>query len=177
MEPNLPIESLLGALCEVVHTYAVPGERRAILVRRGLIDELWVTLPARCMRPAIQVLIEEFGIRHLSTITASDLRAVGEGAAVEVIYHFWMGRGLSLRCELPYEAPRPEEPQGERPCLASVCDLIPGAEFYEREAAEMLGIAFQPQVDGQPDPGPMFLPDDWEGGAPLRHDFVPGGDG
>ena len=56
--------------------------------------------------------------------------------------------------------------------LDSVSDLIPGAAFYEREAAEMLGITFRrPAEDEQPDPGWFLLPDDWEGGAPLRHDY------
>jgi NADH:ubiquinone oxidoreductase subunit C len=82
------------------------------------------------------------------------------------MYHFWLGRGLTLRCVLPYDAPY----------LESVRDLIPGAAFYEREAAEMLGITFRPACDQQAggDPSRFILPDDWEGGAPLRHDYRPG---
>jgi NADH-quinone oxidoreductase subunit C len=34
--------------------------------------------------------------------------------------------------------------------------------------AEMLGVTFE----GHPDPRPLLLPDDWEGGAPLRQDFA-----
>jgi NADH-quinone oxidoreductase subunit C len=76
-----------------------------------------------------------------------------------------MGRGLSLRCTLPYGDPH----------LDSVSDLIPGAAFYEREVSEMLGITFR-YVAGseQPEAGWLLLPDDWEGAAPLRHDFDPG---
>jgi NADH:ubiquinone oxidoreductase subunit C len=163
MEPTVAIESVLDALREVVRTYAGPGDSRALSVRRGPIDEVWVTLPARCIRPAVQMLVEELGIWHLSTITASDPGSAG----IEVMYHFWLGRGLSLRCKLPYQYPH----------LASVNDLIPGAAFYEREVAEMLGITFRPAVgDGHPDPGRFILPDDWEGGAQLRHDYEPGQD-
>ena len=178
MEPNVEIETVLDALREVVRTFAGPGESHALVVRQGLIDEVWVTLPARCIRPAVEVMVQELGIWHLSTITAADLWSADKGAAdgrpaerkpagIEVIYHFWLGRGLSLRCTLPYEDPH----------LESVSDLIPGASFYEREVAEMLGITFQPAVDdGNPDPGWFLLPDDWEGGAPMRHDYEPGPD-
>jgi NADH:ubiquinone oxidoreductase subunit C len=157
MEPTVSIESVLDALREVVRTYAGPGEGRALAVRRAPIDEVWVTLPAGCVRPAVQMLLQELAIGHLSTISAQD---AGEG--VELIYHFWLGRGLSLRCLLPRDDPR----------LESVSDLIPGAAFYEREVAEMLGVTFC----GHPDPGPLLLPDDWEGGAPLRHDYQTGQD-
>lgn len=161
MEPTISIESVLDALREVVRTYAGPGDSRALAVRRGMIDEVWVALPASCIRPAVQMLVEELGIWHLSTITASDLQSPDQpSAGIEVIYHFWLGRGLSLRCQLPQQDPH----------LVSVSDLIPGAAFYEREVAEMLGLA----LDGHPDPGLLLLPDDWEGGAPLRHDYDSG---
>jgi NADH:ubiquinone oxidoreductase subunit C len=168
MEHNVSIESVLDALREVVRTFAGPGESHALAVQRGLNDEVWVTLPARCVRPAVQTMVQELGVWHLSTITASDLGSSDQKSddpkadRIEVLYHFWLGRGLTLRCTLPYEDPH----------LASVSDLIPGAAFYEREAAEMLGIA----MDGHPDPRLFLLPDDWEGGAPLRHDYKPGQD-
>jgi NADH:ubiquinone oxidoreductase subunit C len=166
MEPTVSIESALDALREVVRTYAGPGDSRALSVHQGLIDEVWVTLPASCIRPAVQVLVEELGIWHLSTITASDLESAAPkssdpgSAGIEVVYHFWLGRGLSLRCVLPYQDPH----------LASVSDLIPGAAFYEREVAEMLGLT----LEGHPDPALLLLPDDWEGGAPLRKDYDTG---
>jgi NADH:ubiquinone oxidoreductase subunit C len=171
MELYVAIESVLDALREVVRTFAGPGERHALVVRQGLINEVWVTVPARCIRPAVQRMVKELDIWHLSTITASDLWSPDRTSAdnqpdgLEVLYHFWMGRGLSLRCTLPYEDPH----------LDSVSDLIPGAAFYEREVSEMLGITFR-YVAGheRPEPGWLLLPDDWEGGAPLRHDYEPG---
>jgi NADH:ubiquinone oxidoreductase subunit C len=167
MKAVVSMEEVLDALREVVRTHAGPGDSRALAVRSGLIDEVWVTLPARCIRPAVQALTHELQIWHLSTITASDLSAPGEEeqpaeAGIELIYHFWHERGLSLRCALPAENAR----------LPSVSDLIPGAVFYEREVAEMLGVTF----DGHPDPSLLLLPDDWEGGAPLRQDYAMGQD-
>jgi membrane-bound hydrogenase subunit beta len=165
MEPNVSIESVLDALREVVRAYAQPGESHVLGVRRGPIDEVWATLPPRCIRPAVRVMVEELGIWHLSTITAFDLWSPDQpGGGLQVIYHFWLGRGLSLCCTLPEAAPH----------LDSVRDLIPGAAFYEREVAEMLGITFRPpDGDAPPDTGWFLLPDDWEGGAPLRHDYEP----
>ena len=68
-------------------------------------------------------MVQELGVWHLSTITASDLGPSDAKSddpqpdGIEVLYHFWLGRGLTVRCTLPYENPR----------LASVSDLIPGA--------------------------------------------------
>jgi membrane-bound hydrogenase subunit beta len=118
------------------------------------IDETFVALPADCIHPATQVLVERFGLRHLSTITGQDT-----GSAIELLYHFWDGGGLTLRTSLPREKPR----------IATLTDLIPGAAFYEREVSEMLGVTF----DSHPDPRPLLLPDDWEDEPPLRQQPPP----
>jgi NADH-quinone oxidoreductase subunit C len=113
------------------------------------IGETFVTLPACCIHPAVQLLVEQFGVYHLSTITGQDT-----GEAIELLYHFWDGQGLTLCTSLPRADAR----------IATLVDLIPGAAFYEREVGEMLGVTFE----GHPDPRPLLLPDDWDGGAPLR---------
>lgn len=55
------------------------------------------------------------------------------------------------------------------PTVASVVELYPGAEAMEREAWDMLGIAF----DGHPDLTRILMPEDWEG-HPLRKDYDTG---
>jgi len=112
-------------------------------------DETFVALPPDCIRPAVRLLIEQFDLRHLSTITGLDT-----GSEIELLYHFWDGRGLTLRTSLPREEPH----------IATMTDLIPGAAFYEREVSEMLGVTF----DGHPDLRALLLPEDWDGEAPLR---------
>lgn len=112
------------------------------------LDDTFVTLPVASLRPAVQLLLDSLGIQHLSTITGVDT-----GEAVELLYHFWEGHGITLRVPLPYDALS----------IASITDLIPGAAFYEREIVEMFAVA----VEGLPDPRPLLLPDDWDGGAPL----------
>jgi NADH:ubiquinone oxidoreductase subunit C len=117
-------------------------------------DDLFVSLPAASLLAAVEVL-QAFSVAHLSTITGQDT-----GEAIQLLYHFWDRGGLTLCIDLPRQDPRVE----------TLTQAIPGASFYEREVAEMLGVTFE----GSTDQGPMFLPDDWEGGAPLRKE---GGDG
>jgi len=46
----------------------------------------------------------------------------------------------------------------ENPVVASVTDLWPGVEWYEREAYDMLGVRFS----GHPDLRRILLEDEWE---------------
>ncbi|HEY3261756.1 MAG TPA: NADH-quinone oxidoreductase subunit C [Pseudonocardiaceae bacterium] len=56
---------------------------------------------------------------------------------------------------------------GTPPELPTVTGIYRGANWHERETAEMFGIRF----DGHPNPVPLLLPDGFEG-HPLRKDFV-----
>ena len=148
-------ERVLEALRRIAdaHLPEVTVSMEDLQVREVPIDDTWVTLPAACIQAAARELVETYGIYHLSTITGRDT-----GSGVEVLYHFWQRSGLTLRVELPYENPR----------IDTLTGTIPGAAYYEREVAEMLGVTFE----GHPNPSPLRLPDDWEGGAPLRQDFA-----
>jgi NADH:ubiquinone oxidoreductase subunit C len=136
------VELVLEVLYE--HFPTDPLEPRTVPI-----DETIVTLTPENLRPAVRTLIERFDLRHLSAITGIDT-----GAEIEMLYHFWDGQGLTLRTVLPRQGPR----------IVTLIDLIPGAAFYEREVSEMLHVLFE----GHPTPDPLLLPDDWEGGPPLR---------
>lgn len=122
------------------------------------IDENIIGIQAACLRDVVAVLGRTFSIHHLSTITGQDT-----GTTLELLYHFWSGRGLTLRVGLPYDDAR----------IDSLTDIIPGADFYERETAEMLGVTFEghprsprSEADGFEH---FLLPEDWwVGPPPLR---------
>jgi NADH-quinone oxidoreductase subunit C len=108
-------------------------------------------LPAEKWFEAVAILTGELGIVHLSAITAQQ-RDASQGE-IEVMVHFWHGQGITFVLTLP--AGNPEIP--------SITTIIPGADFYEREAAEMFGINFT----GREATPHLLLPDDWDQGPPF----------
>ena len=52
------------------------------------------------------------------------------------------------------------------PCVCSVADIWPAANWHERESFDMMGIVYQ----GHPELSRILLPLDWEG-HPLRKDY------
>lgn len=111
-------------------------------------------------------LRDAYAVVFLSTISGVDL-----GATFEIVYHFSTPEtDFNLRTEVPKD----------RPHVASITPVIPGAILYERELQDMFGMV----VDGIPDSRPLVLPDDWPAGVhPLRKDWkherpqevIPGG--
>jgi NADH-quinone oxidoreductase subunit C len=64
---------------------------------------------------------------------------------------------VRLKVPLPHDEPR----------CPTISDVYAGANWHEREAAEMFGIEF----DGHPQPVKLLLPEPFEG-HPLRKDFA-----
>jgi len=58
---------------------------------------------------------------------------------------------------------------GDDPTVASISSIYAGANFYEREAWDLLGIVF----DGHTDLTRILLPDEWTG-HPLRKNYSVG---
>ncbi|MFA5866783.1 MAG: NADH-quinone oxidoreductase subunit C [Actinomycetota bacterium] len=56
----------------------------------------------------------------------------------------------------------------KNPVVMSVTDLWAGADWHERETAELFGVTFE----GHPDPRKLLLPDGYDK-YPLRKDFKP----
>ena len=112
------------------------------------VSETDITISKQQLVLAVKTILKE-GIWHLSTITCQQLEN-----GFSLLYHFWKSGGLTLRIRLDEKKPQ----------IESICSLIPGAEYYEREAREMFGIEFL----GMPNPIPLLLPDDCQGGYPMR---------
>jgi len=119
-------------------------------------NETEMTVSKQHLLLAVKKILKS-GIWHLSAITCQQL----EDDFI-LLYHFWKSSGLTLRIRLDEKNPQ----------IDSICPLIPGAEYYEREAREMFGIEFL----GLPNPIPLLLPDDWQGGYPMRRKERPSQD-
>ena len=112
------------------------------------INETLIEIPAKHLCQAVEILQRE-DIWHLSTITCRQ-----EQKTLILLYHFWDKSGLTLHTSIPISNPQ----------IDSLCPLIPGAEFYEREIREMFGVEFV----GLANPAALLLPDDWQDGYPMR---------
>jgi membrane-bound hydrogenase subunit beta len=112
------------------------------------------------------ILRDRFDMAYLAAVSGLDL-----GAEFEILYHFASPvTTVNVRTRVPRESPR----------LPSICAVIPGAVYYERELQDMFGLV----IEGLPDPRPLLLADDWPAGQhPLRKDWkherpreiIPGG--
>ncbi len=72
------------------------------------------------------------------------------------LYSFTHKHGVTIKTRLPLDDAR----------VASAASVWRGADWLERETAEMFGITFE----GHPNPVPLLLPDDMTDHHPLRKD-------
>ena len=85
----MDIDQVLDVLRQACQPVELAVEHRPV-------DETFVTLPPVYLCPVVHLLIERFGIYHLSTITGQDL-----DGQIELFYHFWSGQGLTLCVRVP----------------------------------------------------------------------------
>lgn len=102
---------------------------------------------------------KELGFIHASSLTAKDTKE----SLVLVVHLFKIDfdqpqKGLVVQVELLREGAK----------VPTAVNLYPALNWYEREAYDMFGIAFE----GHPNPVRILLPDEWQGGHPLLKDFV-----
>ncbi|MDD5194245.1 MAG: NADH-quinone oxidoreductase subunit C [Candidatus Omnitrophica bacterium] len=101
--------------------------------------------------------VKQLVFSHLCTITGLD-----EGLTFGVVYHIADKNGivLNLRTAVPKI----------NPVLRTITFYFPGAEIYERELMDLLGV----KIDSLP-PGLRYpLPDDWpQDEFPLRKGWKP----
>ncbi len=114
-------------------------------------NENQVLLASGRLLEAVKILLKN-DVKHLSTVTG-----VYQENKLQLLYHFWQGEGITLRVVIDATDNQ----------VDSVTDLIPGALFYEREIVEMFGV----RINGLDMATRMFLPDNWQGGAPMRREL------
>ncbi len=142
------LKKLKGKYLE--HVEICPGQHLIVVKRKNLLEVLRFLLENEKIQEA-----------QLSTMVGSDERPLNGHFSVT----YWIsqnGEGenwiLGVKCYLP-----PEDLW-----IPSLAKYHPGANWYEREVKDLLGIS----PKGHPDPRRLILPDDWpEGVYPLRKDF------
>jgi Ni,Fe-hydrogenase III large subunit len=104
-------------------------------------------------RNIIKSLLETDDEACIIALTGLDL-----GENIGLMYHIrTKGLVVTVRTEVPKNDPK----------IATITDIIPGAGFHEREAADLLGVSFE----GHPNLRRLVLPEDWPQGLyPLRKD-------
>jgi NADH:ubiquinone oxidoreductase subunit C len=112
-------------------------------------EDKWFKIPAGDLEKALYRLRSE-GVQRISSITGLDT-----GEALDIIYHLLKrGQSINIRVSLPRQNPQ----------IRTITPIYPGAELFEREVSEMLGV----KILGHPDPRRLFLPEDWKGRPPYR---------
>jgi NADH-quinone oxidoreductase subunit C len=138
---------------ELIRTLEAEGHQ-SCSVLDSIQNEVVIKIPSVELIKIIRILLDRFDLYHLTTITAQVRDS--DTDHIEVQYNFWKGTGLTLLTIVERESPE----------LQSITDMIPGADFYEREVAEMFGISFVGRIETRP----LLLPDDWDLGPPMLPD-------
>ena len=168
----------------------IPG----LVERREALGQATVVVEAARLVDACLYLRDERGFNFLSDIGATDYLGWGERAVAGYIGTA-DGRDLNDPGSQGYARipePRPKRfsvsyqllrlaADPERLCVqvwldegesvASVIQVWPAADWFEREAWDMFGISFE----GHPNLVRILMPDDWDG-HPLRKDYPLGGE-
>ena len=121
-------------------------------------DTLHFKIEKRAMRAVVEALVNELHARFMISV-GTDTRSLDGDFAILHLF--------SLDREHLYvllESPVSEEDLK----IESITDIIPGANWAEREYRDAVGV----HPEGHPDPRRLLLADDWpEGVYPLRKDF------
>lgn len=123
------------------------------------LDELVVTVPPQEVLATCHILKEH---PRLAFDYVRCVSGVDWVAHLQVVYHLWSMRHrqkVVVKANLPPDNPR----------LPSVTPVWRGADWHEREAAELFGIVFE----GHPALKPLLLYEGFEG-YPLRKSFPQG---
>jgi membrane-bound hydrogenase subunit beta len=116
---------------------------------------IWLEVPLEQFRDIFAHAHQALGFGMLCTITGTD-----EGAELGLIYHLATDQGVMLNLTVltPKDGPGPK----------TVIEFFPGAELYEREVIDLLGVQIQNMPEGNRYP----LPEDWPPNQyPLRKDW------
>jgi len=116
-------------------------------------EKVFIRVDPGVHKEVLGVLLANDEYAGISAITGLDL-----GNSIELLYHVRSrGKIITIRTTVPKDQPR----------IGTITDICTGADFHEREVADLLGVTFS----GHPSPGRFLLPDTWPDDIiPLRKD-------
>jgi len=113
-------------------------------------NNIWITTPYPLFLDVIQALFD-IDVLHFHVISGYD-----DGDGVTLRYHFslfsYAERNSRIGVSVIVKVPKSNF------VMPSLCYVIPGIEYSERENREMYGIEF----DGLPNKALIFLPEQWD---------------
>lgn len=128
--------------------------------------ELAITVPADKWSDVAVHLRDQEGLNYLRSISGVDWKD-----RLSSVYHLTQvplpGQG-EVPAEGLFRLAVHVDVDRDNPVLPSVFEVWPAADFQEREIFDMFGIRFT----GHPNLKTLLLPPNWQGGYPLRKDFV-----
>ena len=127
-----------------------------IELQQGQSGDPWLLVQPADLTRVVQILKNNLGMNYLACLSGIDY-----GNTFAVAYQI---RSLTGKFEVMVKTLIPKE----NPVIASLIQLFPAADWFEREAYDLVGIQFQ----GHPDLRRIMMPDDWPG-HPLRKDYQP----
>ncbi len=138
------VDLIKNNLADAVVDLKVPRTKKA-----------YIFLKPERHRDAVSLLLKKVADTELSTITGVDL-----GNEIELNYHMVCEGTITLKNSVPKE----------KPVTKTITDILPGANLYEREVFDLLGVDFE----GHPNLERLLLPENWpQGNYPLRRDWTP----
>ncbi len=122
-------------------------------VQTSLLGEVFLRVNPGFHKNVLSALLKEDEGLGVAAITGVDL-----GESIELLYHIRThGNIVTIRTEVPKKEAR----------INTITDIIPGANFHEREVADLFGVTFE----GHPNPKRLVLPENWMPDLfPLRKD-------
>jgi Ni,Fe-hydrogenase III large subunit/Ni,Fe-hydrogenase III component G len=124
-----------------------------VQIQPAHLGEALIQVKSGSNRDVLKNLLEINQSAGIVALTGLDM-----GEKIGLTYHICTnGVIVTIRTEVSKKKPK----------IQTVTDLIPGAQFHEREVADLFGVIFE----GHPNPARLVLPDDWpENLYPLRKD-------
>ncbi len=116
-----------------------------------------VKVSAEKVRELFQFLVEnpDLKVNYISSISGVD-----KTDQIEIVYHI-----CSLENKIKLTVKTTVERSGGK--IDSIQDIIPAANWFEREIWELYGVDF----NGHPNLTRFLLPDDWDQGNPMLRDW------